>query len=106
MIYTHPHLEIHTEATPAYASIKALFSQMSIFTDTKYFSKCFKEKYNLTDLVANILVSRNIIEDNQIIRLIEFDGPQHNENNVSGYFKNTYEDLHKRDLEKNEWAKQ
>lgn len=28
--------------------------------------KEIKEKYNLTDLVANILVSRNIVEDNQI----------------------------------------
>ena len=66
----------------------------------------FIREYNVKINNNNRRFDFAIIENNQIIRLIEFDGPQHDENNVSGYFKNTYEDLHKRDLEKNQWAKE
>lgn len=66
----------------------------------------FIKEYNIKINNNNRRFDFAIIEDNKVVRLIEFDGPQHNKNNASGYFKSTYEDLHKRDLEKNEWAKQ
>lgn len=66
----------------------------------------FLREYNIKINNNNRRFDFAIIENNKVVRLIEFDGPQHDKNNVSGYFKSTYEDLHKRDLEKNEWAKQ
>ena len=66
----------------------------------------FIKEYNIKINDNNRRFDFAIIENNQVVRLIEFDGPQHDKNNALGYFKSTYEDLHKRDLEKNQWAKE
>lgn len=65
----------------------------------------FLSEYNVKIDNNNRRFDFAIIEDNKISRLIEFDGPQHDKDNVSGYFKSSYDDLHQRDLEKNNWAK-
>lgn len=47
-----------------------------------------------------------IMENNQIIRLIEFDGIQHTEDYISGYYTiEQCQEIKKRDMEKNEYAK-
>ena len=65
----------------------------------------FIKEYNIKIDNNNRRFDFAIVEDNKVIRLIEFDGPQHDKDNVSGYFKSSYDDLHQRDLEKNNWAK-
>lgn len=46
-----------------------------------------------------------ILKNNKIIRLIEFDGPQHNQQNqLTGYFSDLENTIQIHDKEKNEWA--
>lgn len=63
----------------------------------------FLREYNVKINGANRRFDFAIIENNKITRLIEFDGPQHNTNS-SGYLSDSYEAIHSRDMEKNQWA--
>lgn len=63
----------------------------------------FIREYNIKINEANRRFDFAIIENNKIIRLIEFDGPQHNANST-GYLSDSYEAIHNRDIEKNKWA--
>lgn len=63
----------------------------------------FLREYNVKINGANRRFDFAIIENNKITRLIEFDGPQHS-GNSSGYLSDSYEAIHSRDMEKNQWA--
>lgn len=43
-------------------------------------------------------------DNNNLIRLIEFDGPQHNKDTYDRFFE-SYEEIHKRDELKNNYCK-
>ena len=47
-----------------------------------------------------------ILQNNQIIRLIEYDGEQHFKDKSASYWFDTLENIQQRDQEKNNWAKQ
>lgn len=67
----------------------------------------FKSQYSCKELQLKRFDFAILNEDNQIIRLIEFDGSQHY-NDISGIWNSaeTLEDIQKRDNEKNIWAKE
>lgn len=100
-----PAVSLKNELTKSCGCIKS-FGESNIANVLQQNNINFIREYNVKIDNNNRRFDFAIIENNKVVRLIEFDGPQHDENNVSGYFKSTYEDLHKRDLEKNKWAKQ
>lgn len=63
----------------------------------------FIREYNVKINGSNRRFDFALIENNKITRLIEFDGLQHSANS-SGYLSDSYEAIHNRDLEKNQWA--
>ena len=65
----------------------------------------FIKEYNVKIGEANRRYDFAIIENNNVSRLIEFDGLQHFQNGT-GYLKDSYEEIHIRDMEKNQWAKE
>lgn len=66
----------------------------------------FKKEYTEPSLKKKRFDFAILDENNNVIRLIEFDGRQHI--NKTGYWnsKETLESIQKRDKEKNEWAKE
>ena len=78
------------------ANITALLQENHINFVREY-NIVINEKYRRYDFA--------ILEDNKIIRLIEFDGPQHNQQKqLTGYFSNLKDTIQISDKEKNEWA--
>lgn len=69
----------------------------------------FLEEYSPTDLKSNkngfMRFDFALIKNNQIYRLIEYDGEQHFGEKDANYWYDTYENIHDRDLRKNDWAK-
>lgn len=66
----------------------------------------FIQEYNIKINNKNRRFDFAIIENNKVSRLIEFDGPQHENIKQSGYFQETHKDTLQRDQEKNIWAQE
>lgn len=79
------------------------FGEQKIATILQENNINYIKEYNVKINDANRRFDFALIDNNQVVRLIEFDGPQHNADST-GYLSDSYETIHIRDIEKNEWA--
>lgn len=81
-------------------------ARIAQFLNARHYN--FKREYSFSDLkdIALLRYDFAIINNqNDIMCLIEYDGEQHYNPNMTGIFTNTYNDIHRRDLLKDEYCK-